>query len=224
MRHPHDAPGLAQDDLDLAGVAVPAVGELDRLGARLDRREVDDARPRPWRRSSGSRPGRRRRAGAARRRAAARASAISAGRSSPGTISPRPPIASDLDPVSHRPILAHAPGPGAGRRACRCPRPSGPSSSMSRAPAAAAAAECARWLSPPKHMSMTSGGASNSAFVPRPWRSATIATSGGGVAGHRVHDARPSAAGEMAAGRSAGPGAPARPPRSPRRVPRAGPR
>ena len=42
VRHPDDPPGLAQDDLDLAGVAIPALGKLDGLRARFDRRQVDD--------------------------------------------------------------------------------------------------------------------------------------------------------------------------------------
>ena len=42
LRHPDDPPRLAQDDLDLARIAVAALGELDRLGPRLDRRQVDD--------------------------------------------------------------------------------------------------------------------------------------------------------------------------------------
>ena len=58
--HAHDAPGLAQHDLDLARIAVPALGELDRLGPRLDRRSGRRSRPRPSRRPSGSRPARRR--------------------------------------------------------------------------------------------------------------------------------------------------------------------
>ena len=40
--HADDAARLAQDDLDLAGVAVAALGELDRLGAGLDGGQVDD--------------------------------------------------------------------------------------------------------------------------------------------------------------------------------------
>ena len=40
--HPDDASRLAQDDLDLAGIAVVALGELDRLGSRLDPGQVDD--------------------------------------------------------------------------------------------------------------------------------------------------------------------------------------
>jgi len=37
-----DPPCLAQDHLDLAGVAVPALGEGDGLGTRLDGCQVDD--------------------------------------------------------------------------------------------------------------------------------------------------------------------------------------
>ena len=97
--HPHDPPRLAQHDLDLAGVAVAALGELDRLGSRLDGRQVDDRalglgddllghdehvvvaqrQERPWRRRE-------------RRRA------ISAGRSSPGTISGEAVDRDDLEP------------------------------------------------------------------------------------------------------------------------------
>ena len=40
--HPDDAARLAQDDLDLARVAVEALGELDRLGPGLDAGQVDD--------------------------------------------------------------------------------------------------------------------------------------------------------------------------------------
>ena len=53
LRHPDDPARLAQDDLDLARVAVPALGEGDRLGARLDRRSGRRSRPRPSTRSSG---------------------------------------------------------------------------------------------------------------------------------------------------------------------------
>ena len=40
--HPDDAPRLAQHDLDLARIAIPALGERDRLRAWLDRGQVDD--------------------------------------------------------------------------------------------------------------------------------------------------------------------------------------
>ena len=40
--HPDDADRLAQDDLDLARVALPALREGCRLGTRLDRPQVDD--------------------------------------------------------------------------------------------------------------------------------------------------------------------------------------
>ncbi len=40
--HPDDASGLAEDDLDLARVAVEAFGELDRLAPGSDGRQVDD--------------------------------------------------------------------------------------------------------------------------------------------------------------------------------------
>ena len=40
--HPDHASGLAQDDLDLARVAVEALGELDRLPPGSDGRQVDD--------------------------------------------------------------------------------------------------------------------------------------------------------------------------------------
>jgi hypothetical protein len=42
VRHPDDPDRLAQDHLDLARIAVPALGEGDRLGPRLDRGEVHD--------------------------------------------------------------------------------------------------------------------------------------------------------------------------------------
>ena len=42
VRHADDAAGLAQDDLDLAGVAVELGRELDGLRARVDAGEVDD--------------------------------------------------------------------------------------------------------------------------------------------------------------------------------------
>jgi hypothetical protein len=42
VRHPYDAPRFAQDDLDLARIAIPALGEGDGLGPRLDRVEIDD--------------------------------------------------------------------------------------------------------------------------------------------------------------------------------------
>ena len=41
--HAQDLGRLAQHDLDLARVAVPALGERDRLGAGLDVAQVDDA-------------------------------------------------------------------------------------------------------------------------------------------------------------------------------------
>ena len=40
--HAHDGRRLAQHDLDLARIAVPALGEGDRLRARRDRAQVDD--------------------------------------------------------------------------------------------------------------------------------------------------------------------------------------
>ena len=40
--HPDDAPGLTEDDLDLARVAVPAGREVHGLRARGDRGEVDE--------------------------------------------------------------------------------------------------------------------------------------------------------------------------------------
>jgi hypothetical protein len=42
MIHPDDTTRLAQDDLDLAGIAVEPAGELDRFRAGLDRSQVDD--------------------------------------------------------------------------------------------------------------------------------------------------------------------------------------
>jgi len=42
MLHAHDAACLTQDHLELTGVAIPAAGELDRLHAGLDGREIHD--------------------------------------------------------------------------------------------------------------------------------------------------------------------------------------
>ena len=39
--HPDDAARLAQDDFDLARIAVPALGERQRFRSRLDRGQVD---------------------------------------------------------------------------------------------------------------------------------------------------------------------------------------
>ena len=51
--HPDHPDRLAQDDLDLARIAVPALGEGDRLGSWLDRASGRRSPPRPSRRPSG---------------------------------------------------------------------------------------------------------------------------------------------------------------------------
>ena len=91
VRHPDDAFRLAQHDLDLARVAVMATRAFERLRPRLDGRQVDDG-------ALGLRHdllGDDEHVVVAEREVLARAasaSAMSLGRSSPGTISPIPSI------------------------------------------------------------------------------------------------------------------------------------
>ena len=74
----HDAPALAQDDLDQARVAPELVGDRLRLGRRRDLGEPDERGPRSWTRSSGSpRAGRGAWSGVPWRRAASRMSGAS---------------------------------------------------------------------------------------------------------------------------------------------------
>ena len=93
-----------------------------------------------------------------------------------------------FDPLSHRPIPGVAPGRAAGPRACRCRRSVARRARRGEHRRPTAAAVWARRLSPPKQTSMTSGGLSRSALVPRPWRSGTMATSGGSRVGQHVDD------------------------------------
>ena len=184
VRHAHDAAGLAQDHLDLARVAVPALGERDRLGARLDGRQVDD-------RALGLRDDLlghdEHVVGTERPGAGSAASAESPGQEGREVVARSdlgdPVERDDLDPV--RRLSRHGPG-----RACRAPRPgSGPRAGRDRA----RAARPARRPRPRPHRPRRGGrpgspdrrrtrsrpaALTRSAFVPRPWRSATIATRG----------------------------------------------
>ena len=83
-----------------------------------------------------------------------------------------------LDAVSHRRPRASSASASSRSSGVSMSSVSGPSSTSTCAPAAVAAPAWADRLSPPKQNSMTSGGDRRSAFVPRPWRSGTSATSG----------------------------------------------
>ena len=180
--HPDDPLRVAQDQLDLAGVAVPSLGERDRLGPRLDGRRDRRSRPRPSRRPSGSRRGRRPRGPGWPRASPRSAATISCGRSSPGTTSGMPSRAMTSIRDGSRRGFA-----GAGSATERAQRGLGgeqvgggvdvegqgrlelhePRARPPRRPRAWASR-----LPMPNAGAITSGGASSSAFVPAPWRSA----------------------------------------------------
>ena len=181
LLHADDAARLAQDDLDLARVAVPALGERDRLGPRLDRRAGRRPRPRPSTRSSGSRRARRRAGAASAPGVALERVADHAAEVVAGADLGDPVEREDLDPAGlsrHRVAIAAAARLGEDevlgrveveRERRRRPR-------RARAPARRRGHAWPARLSPPNARSMTSGGPSSRAFVPRPWRSGTRTT------------------------------------------------
>ena len=95
--HAHDATRLAQDDLDLARIAVPASRRSRSPRAAARRSSGRRRRPRPWRRPSGSRPARRPSVSGRTPGVRSMASPISAARSSPGRISGIPSRARTRD-------------------------------------------------------------------------------------------------------------------------------
>ena len=242
--HPDDAAGLAQDDLDLARVAVPARSERDGLRTGLDRVKVDDRalglrddllgddEDVVGRGAAGGRPSprsRRRSAGRDRRpaeisgmppSAIASTRPVSAARDArePGSRVPRGAPAgtsADIDRLADRRRSGDCPRRGAGRPGCRGRGPAGRRGRRAPRRRSRAAASWAIALSPPKQSSIASGGAISRAFVPRPWRSGTIATSGRARLVERWPRRRRSRPRSPPAGRSAGSGSRSRRRRAP---------
>ena len=184
VRHPDHPARLAQDDLDLA--RVPAKRSANSIasgrGSTVVRSTIAPSAfdTTFWVTTSTS-SGRSGRSSLVRSRAAQ----SSAGRSSPATTSGTPSRATIWIRPSAVATDQAAPTSSGTRRSTRSrssgvstSSESGPSvSSTSRAPLARAFGWAAR-LSPPKENAIASGGASRSAFVPRPWRSGTMTTSG----------------------------------------------
>ena len=197
--HAQDLRGLAQHDLDLARVAIPSRGESDRLRTRLDvvrsTRQPSALETIFWVTTRTS-------------PCARRAGRFVGCQLAPRIGDERGQVVTRLDlgqcgqrdgddrghcrqPARRRSELVarsrrrSVPAPGGasdrgarGRRACRGRSPARSSTTCTLASASAAARRCAAKLSGPKCGSMTSGGASSSAFVPLRASAGAMTTSG----------------------------------------------